>query len=81
MKEMTLEQFSKRPKVFIKDAQREQVLVTQNGEPLALIVGIKNKDEEDWKLETSRDFWRMIEERRKRPTVPLHGAKSTLFPK
>lgn len=80
MKETTLEQFSKEPKAFVQAAQGEQVLVTQDGKPLALVVGLANKDEEDWRLETSPDFWRMIQERRTRPTVPLDEVEATLLP-
>ena len=79
MKETTIEQFSKEPQAFVEAAQLERVLVTQDGKPLALVVGLENKDEEDWRLETSSDFWRMIEERRKRPTIPLKDIETTLF--
>ena len=79
MKETTLEQFSKEPQALVEAAQLERILVTRDGKPLALVVGLENKDEEDWCLETSSDFWRMIEERRKRPTVPLKDVEATLF--
>lgn len=79
MKETTLEQFSKEPQAFVQAAQLERILVTQHGKPLALVVGLENRDEEDWRLETSSDFWRMIEERRKRPTIPLKDLEATLF--
>ncbi len=60
MKEMTVERFSQDPQSFLRAAQQERVLVTQDGRPLALLVGLENKDQEDWELETSPDFWRMI---------------------
>ena len=60
-------------------AQQERILVTQNGKPVALVVGLENKDEEDWQLEMSLDFWQMIEERRKRPTMPFQEVVATLF--
>ena len=79
MKETTLEQFSREPQAFVKVAQQERILVTQNGKPVALVVGLENKDEEDWQLEMSLDFWQMIEERRKRPTMPFQEVVATLF--
>ena len=79
MREATLEQFSKAPQTFLEQAQFERVLVTRDGAPLALLVGLENKDEEDWRLETSPDFWQMVEERRGRPTVPLGDAERELF--
>ena len=79
MKETTLEQFSQEPQTFVQVAQQERILVTQNGKPVALVVGLENKDGEDWQLEMSLDFWQMIEERRKRPTMPFQEVVATLF--
>ncbi len=79
MKEATLEQFVQDPQRFVQAAQHERVLVTHNGKPLAMVVGVENKDAEDWKLEASADFWQMIEERRRRPTRPLDMAERELF--
>lgn len=79
MKETTLEQFAREPQAFVQAAQQERILVTQNGEPVALVVGLENKDEEDWQLEISPTFWQMIEERRQRPTIPFEAAEATLF--
>ena len=78
MKETTLEQFSKEPRAFVDAAQLEGILVTRDGKPVAMVVGLENKDEEDWRLQTSPDFWRMIRERRKRPTIPLADVEPTL---
>jgi prevent-host-death family protein len=80
MKEATLDQFSKQPQEFVKAAQSERVLVTQDGKPVAVVVGLENKDAEDWRLQTSPDFWQMIEARRGRPSVPLKDAERSLFP-
>ena len=79
MKEATLEQFVRDPQAFVLVAQQERVLVTQDGKPLAVLVGVENKDEEDWQLEASPEFWRMIEERRQRPTRTLEAAERDLF--
>ena len=79
MKEATLEQFSRDPQSFVRAAQGERVLVTLDGKPLAMVLGVENKDAEDWQLETSAEFWQMIEDRRRRPTRPLEDAESELF--
>ncbi|HMF11434.1 MAG TPA: hypothetical protein VKE94_03990 [Gemmataceae bacterium] len=79
MKETTLEQFAKDVPGAMQAAQRERVLITQNGKPLALVVGVENKDEEDIHLESSPEFWRMIEERRREPTVRLKDVEAELF--
>jgi hypothetical protein len=38
-----------------------------------------NKDEEDFHLEASPAFWRIIEERRREPTVALEDIKEELL--
>jgi antitoxin (DNA-binding transcriptional repressor) of toxin-antitoxin stability system len=78
MKETSVESFSQDPMSFVRASQRERVLVTQAGKPLALLVGLENKDQEDWDLETSPEFWRTIQERRARPTVPLGEFQASL---
>lgn len=79
MKETTLEQFENDPQGVLQASQRERVLVTAQGKPVAVVVGLENKDREDLALETSEDFWQMIEERRQRPTVPLRDIEAELF--
>lgn len=48
----------------VKDAQRERVVITRNGKPVALIIGIEGMDEEQLQLGSSDKFWRLIAERR-----------------
>ncbi len=48
----------------IEDAQRERVLITRNGKPVALLVGIEGMDEEQLQLAGSDRFWTLIAERR-----------------
>ena len=79
MKETTVECFSADPNGFLQAAQQERVLVTRGGKPLALLVGLENKDQEDWDLETSPAFWQMIEQRRSRPTRPLRELEASLL--
>ncbi len=44
-----------------------------------LIVGIENKDEEDVQLESSPEFWEMIEERRREAGVRLEDVERHLL--
>jgi prevent-host-death family protein len=48
----------------LDSAQTERIIVTRNGRPSAVIVGLESYDEEDLQLANSADFWRMIQERR-----------------
>jgi hypothetical protein len=45
----------------------------------AIVVGTENKDKEDLSLEASPSFWRMIEQRRREPTVPFDDIKAELL--
>ena len=68
MKRVLLEQATL--ETCVNDAQRERVVVTHNGKPLALIVGVEGMDEEQLQLGSSDRFWALIAERRARKTIP-----------
>jgi hypothetical protein len=53
----------------VNDAQRERVVVTRNGTPVALIVGITGLDAEQIELGSDPSFWQLIEERRQQLTL------------
>ena len=55
--------------VCVRDAQREQVVVTRNGVPVALVVGVEGLDEEQVNLGSSDAFWNLIAERRRQRTL------------
>ena len=75
----TIEQFLTDVNGYLSAAQRERIIVTRNGEPLALVIGMENKDAEDFHYMTSPEFWRMIEEARRMPTMPLEEVKARLL--
>ena len=79
MKEISFESFARDPGSFLHAAQAERLLVTHEGKPLVVVVGVENKDREDWDLENSPDFWRLIEQRRNRPALPLNDLKASLL--
>ncbi len=53
----------------VQDAQHERVIITRNGKPVALIVGVEGMDEEQLELGSSDKFWKLIEERRSQETI------------
>jgi prevent-host-death family protein len=55
--------------VCVDEAQRERVVITRNGKPVALIVGVEGMDAEQLQLGSSDKFWRLIEQRRKQKTI------------
>jgi prevent-host-death family protein len=78
MKQLTLEQLSEQLQDYVRSAQREQILITDNGKPIALLLGLENTDLEQFNLKLSAQFWEMISDRRKRPTVPLSVVEAQL---
>jgi antitoxin (DNA-binding transcriptional repressor) of toxin-antitoxin stability system len=53
----------------LQDAQHERVVITRDGIPVALIVGLEGLDEEEIRLGGSDEFWKLIAERRQQGTV------------
>jgi hypothetical protein len=78
MKQLTLEQLSEQLQDYVRSAQREQILIIDNGKPIALLLGLENTDLEQFNLQLSAQFWEMISDRRKRPTVPLSVVEEQL---
>jgi hypothetical protein len=79
MRETTVERFAQELPSMLDAAQQERILVTRDGQPIAVVVGIEFKDDEDLRLEADSEFWAMIEERRSRPTVRLKDVEAELF--
>ena len=79
MKKTPIESLPKRFSEIVDDARQERVILTKNGRPVAMVVGIENKDWEDLFYESSPEFWKMIEERRKeKGGVPLDVVETKL---
>jgi hypothetical protein len=78
MKETTLEQLPQAAQSLINDAEHQRILVTRGGKPFAIIVGIEDEDEEDLHLEESAEFWKMIADRRGRPTISIEEYEQRL---
>ncbi|HBL11618.1 MAG TPA: hypothetical protein DD379_09460 [Cyanobacteria bacterium UBA11162] len=78
MRQLTLEQLSEQLQDYVRSAQEEQILITQNGKPIALLLGLTNFDPEQWNLQLSAEFWQMIGDRRQRATIPLAEVEAML---
>jgi antitoxin (DNA-binding transcriptional repressor) of toxin-antitoxin stability system len=59
-------------------AQRERVLITKQGRPAALMIGVAGHDLEDVLLMQNPRFWRMLEARRAQPSLSLDEARRIL---
>jgi antitoxin (DNA-binding transcriptional repressor) of toxin-antitoxin stability system len=66
--------FSRAPRVAAKDV----VIVTRRGKPVAAIQRITEDDLEDFLLERSEAFWKMIGRARKGKSVSLEKVRKKL---
>ena len=62
----------------IADAQSDRVVVTRGGSPIALVVGVQGLGEEQVRLGADDEFWKLISERRKEPTLDRAALEKTL---
>jgi len=53
----------------VRESQRERVVVTRDGLPVAVVVGVEGLDDEQVQLGCSDEFWQMIVERRRQKTL------------
>jgi len=53
----------------VRQARRQAVVLTRRGKPVAVLVGISGMDLEQVELSLDGDFWKMIEDRRRQPTI------------
>ncbi len=78
MKTVPVRDLQKKLKQCIEEAQEGRVVITRRGKPAALLVGVEGKDWETVILETDPTFWRVIQERRKEPTISLKELKARI---
>ncbi len=53
----------------VREAQHDRVVVTRNGVPVALVVGVEGLDDEQVQLGSSDEFWALIADRRGQKTL------------
>lgn len=53
----------------LDDAQKERVVITRAGRPVAVLVGVQDLDDEQLALCRSVEFWELISKRRQEPTM------------
>ncbi len=78
MKTVPVRDLQKKLKRCIDEAQEGRVVITRRGRPAALLVGVEGKDWETVILETDPTFWKLIQQRRKQPTISLKELKARL---
>jgi prevent-host-death family protein len=53
----------------VQAAQDDRVVITRNGKPVALIVGVEGMDLEQLELGNSKRFWELIKQCRRQPSL------------
>lgn len=51
---------------LVEGSQHQRVLITRRGRPAALVIGVEGQDLEQVLLAGDVEFWKMIQERRRR---------------
>jgi prevent-host-death family protein len=70
---------SSEPDAVLDSAQTERIVISRDGKPSAVLVGIEAYDAEDLQRATSSEFWRMIGQRRAHgKEVPLAEVEARL---
>jgi prevent-host-death family protein len=78
VKTVPVRDLQKKLKQCIDEAQEGRVVITRRGKPAALLLGVEGKDWETVILETDPTFWKLIQERRKEPTISFKEMKARL---
>lgn len=65
MKTINVRDLQQKIRKCLEVAQKERVVVTRHGKPVALVTGVEGYDWEDLYWSTNTAFWKMVEERRK----------------
>ncbi len=78
MKTVALREAKQSLSGFVAHAQRERVLITKHGKPAALVIGVEGQDIEDVLLSQDPDFWKLVEARRREPTLSLAEVRAKL---
>jgi prevent-host-death family protein len=63
---------------YVDASQKDRILVTRHGKPAALIIGVQGEAIEDLLTRSDSGFWRMIEARRREPTVSARDIRKEL---
>ena len=69
MKTISVRDLQKQIRSVVETAQDDQVVITRNGQPVAVMVGVEGADWETVAVETSRSFWKEIARRRGQKTI------------
>src|SRR5205809_6880316 len=53
----------------VSEAQHKRIVITRNGKPVALVVGVAGLDADQLELGSNPAFWELITQRRRQRTI------------
>ena len=71
MKTIDVRDLPKSAQSALETVQDDQVVITRDGDPIAVVIGVEGVDWETVTVETSRSFWKEITKRRSQQTISL----------
>ena len=69
MKTIGVRELQKRIRECVEASQVERVVITRNGKPASIVIGVEGSDWEDLVIQSDPAFWRTIRERRKEQSI------------
>jgi prevent-host-death family protein len=78
MKTISVRDLQKEIRKSVDEAQKDRVVVTRNGKPAVLLIGIEGQDWESVVIQANAPFWKLIGKRRKEKTIPLQEMRKRL---
>jgi prevent-host-death family protein len=78
MKRATVQDLQTRANELVAKSQRDRVVITRQGKPAAVLVGVSKQDWESVVLQTDPKFWKLIRSRRRQTTRSLAEVRTRL---
>lgn len=69
MKTIGVRELQKRIRECVDTSQDEGVVITRNGKPASIVIGVEGFDREDIVIQSDPAFWRTIRERREEKSI------------
>ena len=71
MKTIGVRELQKRIRECVDASQAEDVVITRNGKPASIVIGVEGFDWEDIVLQSDPTFWSTIRDRRKEKSISV----------
>jgi prevent-host-death family protein len=79
MKTLPARELQEHLDAVLESSQKQRIVISRNGKPCAVLIGIQDYDAEDLRLASSPEFWLLIRQRRSEGrSVPLAEVEAQL---